>query len=122
VEHITPLAECTERYKRVEDKIDNINFSIRGLVEKSDKINGRYEHHLEEAIPYRSKVDEQERKLLLNESFNRQMVGIQISVVLSILIQIGAFVYLWGGLTKQVEINTGRLSSIEDIHPRYTKQ
>ena len=38
-----------------------------------------------------------------------------VGIVFCIFIQIGTFAYLWGGVTKQVEINTGILKHQENI-------
>lgn len=39
-----------------------------------------------------------------------------IGVIIAIFIQIIGFAYLWGGMSKQVEINTGRLTKVEALH------
>lgn len=41
-----------------------------------------------------------------------------IGIVFAILVQIGGFLYLWGRLNYNVEENTRRIISIEEIHPR----
>ena len=99
--HTQPLAECVERYNHIVDKLD-------GLIQRLDKINGRYEKHLDEAIPYRGKVDEHTEKFTRMDTNGRWAMGIQISTVIAIVVQVVTFAFLWGSLTKQVEINTHR--------------
>ena len=55
-EHIELLPECKQMYLRVEDKIDN-------LIERADKINGRYEKHMDEGNYYRNKVERHDEKM-----------------------------------------------------------
>jgi hypothetical protein len=116
--HEAPLAECLERYKRLEDKIALILEVVNSLRDKANEINGRYEHHLEEAIPFRAIVAQHEKRFTENDSYKRQLTGILVSVVIAILLQVGSFLYMWGTLSKQVEVNTGRLTGLENIHPR----
>lgn len=116
--HDTPLAECIERYKRLEDKIMAVLSVVQEVRLEQVKINTRYEKHLEEAIPYRSQVDAHETRFEQNDVHGRWLVGILVSILVTIFLQIGTFVYLWGRITKQVEINTVRMTSIEDLHPR----
>lgn len=99
--HMDMLPECIQVFKRVEEKIDELVTSTRA-------INGRYQKHLEEAIPYRSKVDEQERKITENSVYKKQIMLSMIGVIFAIILQIATFAYLWGGLSKQVEVNTSR--------------
>jgi len=109
--HEQPLAECMERHKSMCDKLDN-------LIYRLDKMNGRYDDHLKEAIPYRAAVDSHTKKFDQIENQTRWVVGTLVSVILSMLIQISTFAFLWGQLTKRVEINTERLYQIELLHPR----
>jgi hypothetical protein len=51
----------------------------------------------------------------------RWIIGLMATIILTIVIQIGVFLFMWGQLTKQVEINSGRIYSIEELHPRTTK-
>ena len=59
-EHTSILAECVQRF-------DNLSEKLEMLIARSDRINGRYENHLEESTPYRSKVDRHEHRLELME-------------------------------------------------------
>ena len=99
--HMEMLPECIQVFKRVEEKIDE-------LVNSTRLINGRYQKHLEEAIPYRSKVDGIEKLQIENGVYKKQVVLSLIGVIFAIILQIVTFAYLWGGLNKQVEVNTGR--------------
>ena len=115
---IEVLPECVQIFNRIEEKLDN-------LVTKADKINGRYDEHLAEAIPYRGKVDMHDNKFCQMEAHRRWLIGLQVSTLTIIVLQIVGFVYLWGQLTKTVEINTGRITGIEfnidKLHPRTVK-
>lgn len=109
--HQEPLAECIERYKAICDKLD-------ALVIRFDRINGRYDAHLVESVSYRAAVDAHNKRFDTMENQTRWIIGVLISTTLTIIIQISTFAYLWGQLTKRVEINTDRLSQIEVLHPR----
>lgn len=41
-----------------------------------------------------------------------------LGVAVSLLIQLGGFIYLFGQLNTRVTINTGRIDQIENLHPR----
>jgi len=112
-QHSEPLAECMERYKAICDKLD-------GLINRLDKINGRYDAHLLESITYRSAVDSHTKKFEQMEDQTRWIIGILVSLIVTILIQISTFAFLWGQLTKTVESSQDRLTQIEQIHPRVT--
>ena len=63
----------------------------------------------------RASLSNIEKGLASDSSFKRGIFTMFVGIVLSIVIQIGAFAYLWGGLNKQVDINTGRLNVLESI-------
>jgi len=110
--HMEMLPECIQVFKRVEEKVDEI-------VQSTRAINGRYQKHLEEAIPYRSKVDEIEKTVIEAKLIRRQMVGAFGGIIFAIVAQIVTFAVLWGSLTKQVEINTDRWNRLlngQEIH------
>lgn len=115
--HLVPLAECVERYHSVIDKMDC-------LIQRFDKINGKYDSHLIEAVSYRAAVDAHTKRFDAMQDQTRWMIGLMISIVLTIIAQIVTFSFLWGQWTKRVEINTERLgrieSEIEVLHPRST--
>ena len=99
--HTEILPECNQVFIRIEQKIDE-------LVENTRAINGRYQKHLEESIPYRGKVDSHEKTLTENVVYRRQIISALIGIVFTIIVQVGSFLYLFGGISKQVEINTNR--------------
>jgi hypothetical protein len=99
--HKNILPECEQVFIRLEQKIDE-------LVTNTRAINGRYQKHLEEAMPYRSRVDAHEKTLTENGVYKRQIVSALLGIVITIILQVGSFLYLFGGLSKQVEINTQR--------------
>jgi len=110
--HMEMLPECVQVFKRVEEKIDE-------LVSNTRAINGRYQKHLEDAIPYRSKVDEIDKSIIESKLIRRQMMGAFGGIIFAIVAQIVTFAVLWGGLTKQVEINTDRWNRLlngQEIH------
>ena len=51
MEHTEIIPECKQMFIRLEEKID-------GLIQRADKVNGRYEKHMDESTLYRKKVDE----------------------------------------------------------------
>ena len=101
----TPLAECTLRYNNIVEKLD-------GLCQRLDKINGRYEKHLEESIPYRAEVNEHREKFKELAVHRRFVIGLQTSTIITVILQMLTFSYLWGGITKQVEVNTARWTHV----------
>ncbi len=66
-EHKQPLAECMQIFKRIEQKIDSRSSHtdelLAGLIQRADRINGRYEKHINESTDYRRKVDKHEHAL-----------------------------------------------------------
>jgi hypothetical protein len=57
MERMEVLPECKEMFKALDNKLDQ-------LIERSDRIDHRYERHIEESVKYRREVDKHE--LLLN--------------------------------------------------------
>lgn len=53
-----------------------------------------------------------------NNDFRKALTQNLFMIVLTIILQIGSFLYLWGRINLQVEINTGRLTFIEALFPR----
>jgi hypothetical protein len=113
--HMEPLAQCIERYNAIVEKLD-------GLVDRFDKINGRYDSHLVESVAYRAAVDAHTKRFDTAEDQTRWIIGVMVSIIMTIIIQISTFAFLWGQLTKRVEVNTYHLdmidSSIDKLHPR----
>lgn len=79
------LPECVQMFKNVEFKLDQ-------LIDRADKINGRYEKHLDSSESYRKLVDQHEYALDLikNEKFNtaklsQWRVGLIASVMTAVL-------------------------------------
>ena len=56
MEHQEILPECVQRFDRLDEKLD-------GLIKRADRINGRYEKHMEESVRYRRDVDRHEHLL-----------------------------------------------------------
>lgn len=67
----TMLAECKEVFKRLEAQtkavINHVDESSKhtdnkldGVIKRLDRVNGRYEKHLDESVDYRRAVDEHE--------------------------------------------------------------
>ena len=79
---------------RVEEKVNSINSRINGSIED-------IQNHIEHGVAWRIAI-----------------VGNAIMIVVTVALQIGVFLYLWGQLTKQVEINGSRIECLERIHPR----
>jgi hypothetical protein len=52
------LPECNQVFIRLEDKIDS-------LIDRTDKINGRYEKHMEESQIYRHKVTKNDIRIVI---------------------------------------------------------
>jgi hypothetical protein len=50
------LPECVQRFDSIAEKLD-------GLIQRTDRINGRYEKHLEDSVRYRRDVDRHEHLL-----------------------------------------------------------
>ena len=49
-----------------------------------------------------------EKSLTDDRGFKHGIITAFVGVFLTMVLQIGTFGYLWGGLAKQVEVNTGR--------------
>jgi len=60
MEHQDILPECVQRFDSIAEKLD-------GLIQRTDRINGRYEKHLEDSVHYRREVDRHEHLLGLIE-------------------------------------------------------
>ncbi len=58
MEHQGILAECEQVFKRLDEKLNT-------LVNNAEKINGRYEKHIEDSIYYRNRVERHDEKMKL---------------------------------------------------------
>lgn len=54
-----------------------------------------------------------EKEITQGVTFKTAMVAATIGIVVTIMVQIAVFGYLYGGLTRQVLVNTERLTVIE---------
>jgi len=106
--------ECREILIGLGRDIMEIKVKTDTIATRQEKINGRYDKHMEESINYRIKIEQHD--LIIDEmnSLKRLWWGSIITMVISLL----SIAVMWGGLIKQVSVNTGRLSDIELLHPR----
>ena len=104
------LPVCVEIFKRLEGKIDV-------LLEQTNKLNDKFQ----EVAELRAMVHSHEEKFAQLDVHRRWAIGMQVSTIVIIAVQIGSFLFLWGSLNKQVAVNTDRIASIEEIHPRVAK-
>jgi hypothetical protein len=63
----------------------------------------------------RTSLSNIEKGLAEDAGFKRGIITAFLGIAITIIIQVGAFAYLWGGMAKQVEINTGRLTVLETM-------
>jgi len=110
-QHNSLLPECTEIFKRLEEKIDS-------LIIRADKVNGRYERHIDSSNDYRKQVDQ--NTIILKDLLNIKvwLRGVIFVIVLGIL----STAVGWGSLVTSVITNTDRLIQIEQLHPRINIQ
>ena len=101
--HEEPLAECLERYKRFEDKIDSIKETLISLLKGTDKINVKFEEHLLEGL---ERIKEIERHRTVLDDLLAIKLWFRISTV-SIVIAIVGCGIVWGSLKMRVDVNTG---------------
>lgn len=93
--HNDILPECADRLGRVESKVDT-------LIENTNKINGRYDKHLEESQVYRQKV-------IVNEENIKSVKGTKALVITNLIALIVASLSLAFYFGKQVQ----RIENIE---------
>lgn len=105
--HKTLLPECREIFIRLEEKIDN-------LITRADKINGRYEKHIDTSSNYRKQIDE--NTLIIKNLLN--IKNWLRGVVLTIIIGVLSTAIGWGSLLSSVNNNQEKIMQLEDIHPR----
>ena len=104
--HNKPLAECIERYKAVCERLEVV-------LDHLDKMNGRYDNHLLESVTYRAAVDAHTKRFDSSEKQTQWFIGVLLSMITVIVVQISTFAFLWGQMTKRVEVNTKRLDIVE---------
>jgi hypothetical protein len=91
---------CTEHIKLAED----IAVVKTTVVNLDKRINGS--------------MDTIAKYVSTSDAWRMSIVGIAATLLVTVLMQIGAFLYLWGGLSKQVDMDNARISAIEAVHPR----
>ncbi len=106
--------ECREILIGLGRDIMEIKAKTSEIAIRQKEINGKYDKHIEESINYRIKIEQHD--LIIDEmnSLKRLWWGAIITMVASLL----SIAVMWGGLIKQVSVNTGRLNDIELLHPR----
>ena len=108
--HDVPLAECLERYKRFDEKIDTVNELLCNLIANTEKNNGKFEKHILESVDRIAQIERHEVML-------EDLMGIKGWIRVSVLTVVGsivAFAILWGSLIRQVEINTHKWEMFEE--------
>jgi hypothetical protein len=99
MEHQEILPECVQRFDRLDEKLDE-------LIKRADRINGRYEKHMEESVKYRREVDrhehllgviDKENQLMKDEKWNTSKnsqwrVGLIVGVIMTIFTAIVRFI------------------------------
>jgi hypothetical protein len=90
------IPECKEIFRRLDEKMDR-------LLNYTDKINGRYEKHIEESTPYRIQIERQEVNLNSIMALRRWWNGAVLTIVFALL----SLAMIWGSLIT-------RVSHIED--------
>ena len=101
-EHQEPLAECLERYKRFEDKIDSIKEMLKSLVGSTEKINEKFENHILESL---DRIKEIERHKAVLEDLLSIKAWFRISTISVIAAALGCAI-AWGALKMRVDVNT----------------
>ena len=91
---------CTEHIKLAED----IAIVKTTVVSLDKRINGS--------------MDTIAKYVSTSDAWRMSIVGIAVTLLTTVFLQIGAFLYLWGGLSKQVDMDGARISAIETVHPR----
>lgn len=109
-EHLEPLAECLERYKRFEDKIDSIKETLLSLLKGTEKINGKFEAHILESL---ERIKEIERHKTIIDDLISIRTWFRISTV-SILIAVIGGSIVFGSLKMRVDISTDILKKHEE--------
>lgn len=101
-QHVDVLPQCIEMFRRVEEKVDL-------LITRADKINGRYEHHLEESIIRVAQIERHDEAIKNLVSLKEWGKGFVATIIIgSISSLIG-----YGMLLNQVRVNTDRITRIE---------
>lgn len=63
-------------------------------------------------------MDTIQKSLDEGKTFKRELMGLLVTIILMLLVQTGSFLYFWGRLNMQVEINTNRITELEIVLPR----
>jgi len=106
--HMQPLAECLERNKAIFDKLDT-------LILRLDKMNGRYDSHLIESVTYRTVVGAHTKRFDAAEKQTQWIIGLMVSMLFTIVLQVCTFAFLWGQLTQRVAVDTHSIEILEGI-------
>lgn len=106
--------ECREILVGLGRDIMEIKVKALEISDRQKVINGRYDKHIEESADYRIKIERHDQILEEIKELKRWWWGAIITMALSLL----SVAVIWGGLIKQVNINTERLNNLEILHPR----
>lgn len=100
--HETMLPECVEIFRRIEEKVDS-------LIQRADKINGRYEKHLEESVGRIAQIERHDESL-------KNLIGIKVwgrGLLTTIAIGAVSSILGYGMLMNQVRIDSVKINDLE---------
>lgn len=58
-------------------------------------------------------IDDIKHHIESGSAWRMSIVGLALTLILTVGVQVGAFLYLWGQISKQVEVNTARIYDLE---------
>jgi hypothetical protein len=96
-----------------EEMFRNLQKSLDALVKADQDRNCRYDNHLKEAIPYRTKVDQNAKDIDDIRKGHREIRGYGITIIILILGWAWASVWWASAINRQVDVNTKRLEILE---------
>ena len=99
MEHSQITSECREIFKRVDEKLD-------ALIGRADKINGRYDKHMDEGVSFRAMVMQHEEKLKSHDTIRTEL---RVWALSSIIVFISGCVWIGGKMAS--------LDRLETLHP-----
>jgi hypothetical protein len=97
-----------------ENILKNIEEKLDILMKKDNEREDRFDKHILESLVYRGRVESHDKTLTEMGALKYWLLGTIVTILGAVMIGL----ITWGGLTKQIEVNTLRITTLESIHPR----
>ena len=119
--HEEPLPECKVKWEEVKKHHDD-SVGVRTSVDKSGQqiltLEKAHEATMQDIKEIKSSIVSINKRI--DDGFSGIKIWILTAAVSGLIVLVGEALY-FGGVVKQIDVNTLRLNVLEELHPRISK-